>query len=202
MADNRKHEWTSERMDLLRRRWAEGHQASQIAKELGGVTRNAVIGKVHRLGLAGRAGPSRPPPTRRQIRDRARAARQETASPVYPFSIKPATAAQKQAGRAAFADALDASRALTPLLIDGAAVGVLGLRARMCRFPIGEVRAEGFGFCARAAGGEGPYCPDHHALAYRPGAPTKRQQRDIAGMARRCDATTAHKAAERLELGL
>eukprot|EP01037_Dinobryon_pediforme_P021064 gene21064-21834_t len=47
--------WTDERVDLLRKLWGEGLSASQIAAELTGVTRNAVIGKVHRLGLSGRA---------------------------------------------------------------------------------------------------------------------------------------------------
>ncbi|WP_371037091.1 GcrA family cell cycle regulator [Rhodosalinus sp. FB01] len=48
--------WTEERVELLKKMWSEGQSASQIAKELGGVTRNAVIGKVHRLGLSNRAG--------------------------------------------------------------------------------------------------------------------------------------------------
>ncbi|MBS1303986.1 GcrA family cell cycle regulator [Loktanella sp. SALINAS62] len=48
--------WTDERVDTLKRMWGEGQSASVIAKELGGVTRNAVIGKVHRLGLSNRAG--------------------------------------------------------------------------------------------------------------------------------------------------
>ena len=48
--------WTDERVETLKRMWSEGQSASQIAKELGGVTRNAVIGKVHRLGLSNRAG--------------------------------------------------------------------------------------------------------------------------------------------------
>ena len=48
--------WTDERVELLKTMWTEGQSASQIAKELGGVTRNAVIGKVHRLGLSNRAG--------------------------------------------------------------------------------------------------------------------------------------------------
>ena len=48
--------WTDERVELLKKMWTEGQSASQIAKELGGVTRNAVIGKVHRLGLSNRAG--------------------------------------------------------------------------------------------------------------------------------------------------
>ncbi|MFN3144246.1 MAG: GcrA family cell cycle regulator [Paracoccaceae bacterium] len=46
--------WTDERVELLKKMWGEGQSASQIAKELGGVTRNAVIGKVHRLGLSNR----------------------------------------------------------------------------------------------------------------------------------------------------
>ena len=48
--------WTDERVETLKKMWGEGQSASQIAKELGGVTRNAVIGKVHRLGLSNRAG--------------------------------------------------------------------------------------------------------------------------------------------------
>lgn len=46
--------WTDDRVELLKKMWAEGNSASQIAKELGSVTRNAVIGKVHRLGLSSR----------------------------------------------------------------------------------------------------------------------------------------------------
>jgi GcrA cell cycle regulator len=48
--------WSDERVEKLKKMWAEGQSASQIAKELGGVTRNAVIGKVHRLGLSNRNG--------------------------------------------------------------------------------------------------------------------------------------------------
>ena len=51
--------WTDDRVDLLKKLWAEGLSASQIAGRLGSVTRNAVIGKVHRLGLSGRATTSR-----------------------------------------------------------------------------------------------------------------------------------------------
>src|SRR5438876_11617406 len=50
--------WTDERVEMLKKLWADGLSASQIAGELGGVTRNAVIGKVHRLNLSGRAKPA------------------------------------------------------------------------------------------------------------------------------------------------
>jgi len=51
--------WTDERVETLKTMWNDGKSASQIAKELGGVTRNAVIGKVHRLGLSNRTQPSK-----------------------------------------------------------------------------------------------------------------------------------------------
>src|SRR5690606_10360477 len=56
--DTKRMSWTDERVELLKRLWADGLSASQIAGELGGVTRNAVIGKVHRLSLSGRAKPA------------------------------------------------------------------------------------------------------------------------------------------------
>ena len=61
--------WTDERVELLKKLWADGLSASQIANELGSVTRNAVIGKVHRLGLSGRAkSPSSSAPRQRKPR--------------------------------------------------------------------------------------------------------------------------------------
>ena len=54
--------WTEERIELLQRLWLQGQTASQIAEQLGGgVTRNAVIGKAHRLGLSGRPAPAAKP---------------------------------------------------------------------------------------------------------------------------------------------
>jgi GcrA cell cycle regulator len=93
--------WTDERVETLKRMWAEGQSASQIAKELGGVTRNAVIGKVHRLGLSNRVGgkdedeapvapapASRPEPAPAAARPdpapRAEPARQPAERPVTP----------------------------------------------------------------------------------------------------------------------
>ncbi|UCH74763.1 MAG: global cell cycle regulator GcrA-like protein [Rhodospirillales bacterium] len=58
-------EWSEERVELLKSLWSKGRTASQIAEELGDITRNAVIGKVHRLGLS-----SRPSPIRRERQHR------------------------------------------------------------------------------------------------------------------------------------
>lgn len=78
--------WTEDRVGALKKLWLEGQSASQIAKALGGgVTRNAVIGKVHRLGLSGRAAPSQPARTTfRPARPRAAAPAAPTQAPSAP----------------------------------------------------------------------------------------------------------------------
>lgn len=83
--------WSETRTALLRKLWAEGLSASQIAKQLGGVTRNAVIGKVHRLGLAGRATPSRP--AKRPVRSRP--VRFVPPSVLKPIKVRPPTPTAK-----------------------------------------------------------------------------------------------------------
>src|ERR1700704_3930223 len=60
--------WTDERVELLKKLWTDGLSASQIAAQMGGVTRNAVIGKVHRLSLSGRARPASSVPRPRRMR--------------------------------------------------------------------------------------------------------------------------------------
>ena len=87
--------WTEDRVELLTKLWAEGLSASQIAKQLGGVTRNAVIGKVHRLGLSGRAKPSNPSKkaARAKRATTARARPRTTRAPSAPRKPRPAVAA-------------------------------------------------------------------------------------------------------------
>jgi GcrA cell cycle regulator len=70
--------WTDERIEQLRQMWTNGHTASQIAETLGGVSRNAVIGKAHRLGLQSRPSPVKPGDTEGE------------AAPAKPAAEKPA----------------------------------------------------------------------------------------------------------------
>ena len=97
--------WSDERVELLKKMWTEGQSASQIAKELGGVTRNAVIGKVHRLGLSNRNGSG----------GAAAAATESPAKPKAKPAAKPATPkpapASAQASPAPEATAQDAPAA-------------------------------------------------------------------------------------------
>src|SRR4029453_11095706 len=66
--------WTEERIERLKAMWAEGSTASQIADELGGVSRNAVIGKAHRLGLEARPSPVKPGEEKESPKKAAKAA--------------------------------------------------------------------------------------------------------------------------------
>jgi GcrA cell cycle regulator len=141
--------WSCDRVTTLSTLWLDGLSASQIAKQLGGVTRNAVIGKIHRLGLSGRAAPSRP--------SRAATARTPTAprpirAPTPPRPPRPS------AGRPVTAVAAE-----EPGLVDC----MTALGAHVCKWPIGDPKAEGFTFCGRHT--QGVYCAPHAKLAHRPG---------------------------------
>ncbi|MGE0740425.1 MAG: GcrA family cell cycle regulator [Hyphomonadaceae bacterium] len=150
--------WTEERVALLRKLWAEGLSASQIAKQLGQVTRNAVIGKVHRLGLAGRATPSRP--AKRPVRT----ARPRVIGPSAPRLRLPSSTP------------LVVVPELEPLTLeDGKTASVLTLNESMCKYPIGDPNDAAFAFCGRGAAGNGPYCRDHAQLAYQPSQAKKRR---------------------------
>jgi GcrA cell cycle regulator len=147
--------WNAERVAVLADLWRTGQSAAQIAKRLGGVSRNAVIGKIHRLGLAQRMDPS-PPRRARVAPPQPRPARRSPAKPPPPPSSPPLAAALRPA-RAA------------PVQVEAVArlFDVAGLSARVCRWPVGDPRLAGFGYCGAAAAGPGPYCQDHHKAAYR-----------------------------------
>lgn len=143
--------WSAERVTALKTLWLAGRSAAEIAKALGGVTRNAVIGKVHRLGLAGRMEPAAP---RRTRAERPRTSASRRPSPSRPPPPPAAPAVRARAPQAAPVEAV-------ARVFDGAA-----LTARICRWPVGDPKAAGFGYCGAAVIGKGPYCPGHHALAY------------------------------------
>jgi len=162
--------WTEDRVGALKKLWLEGQSASQIAKQLGGgVTRNAVIGKVHRLGLSGRAAPSQP--ARATFRPSRPRPAQPTQAPSAPRRIE---AVQP---RAVAAPSVPAPM---PDLPGTATVMTLG--AHMCKWPIGDPSSTEFSFCGRRAS-EGVYCVEHARVAYQP--QVKRGATDLARSLRR-----------------
>lgn len=171
--------WTEDRVGALKKLWLEGQSASQIAKTLGGgVTRNAVIGKVHRLGLSGRAAPSQP------ARTTFRPARPRPAATATPTQAPSAPRRMEAAAPRPVAPSVPAA-APTPELPGTATVLTLG--AHMCKWPIGDPSTSDFSFCGRRAS-EGVYCGEHARVAYQPQvrkSATKDASTDLARSLRR-----------------
>lgn len=163
--------WTEERVELLRKLWSEGLSASQIAAQLGAVSRNAVIGKVHRLKLAGRGrSPSQPARPKKP----AGAKPQVTARPQRPTTASVGgTALQVQfdaepASRPAFRQA---ENVVVPI---SRQLSLTQLTERTCKWPNGDPLTEEFSFCGNEAGETGPYCTYHAKLAYQPASERRR----------------------------
>jgi GcrA cell cycle regulator len=166
--------WTEDRVEVLKKLWLDGFSASQIAKQLGGgLTRNAVIGKVHRLGLSGRAAPSQP-----------QRAAFKAARPVRPAVLHTPTPARRPQPTVA---APEPPPEPAYVCEEAGSATVLTLGSHMCKWPIGDPSSAGFTFCGRAAGG-GPYCVQHARVAYQaqPRKPTgKRNDADLVRSLRR-----------------
>lgn len=187
--------WTDERVERLSALWLEGRSASQIAAELGeGVSRNAVIGKVHRLGLSGRAVPptaaSAPPRVRDIVLPEPRAAAEEPtgaaiaeAAPLVPELeevVMAGPAVEVAPAPEPITFDLPALRAVKDVVIPlSDRVTLLELGASMCRWPLGDPTKAEFRFCGCRAVGTLPYCQDHARVAFQPVADRRRAERMI-----------------------
>ena len=165
--------WTDDRVELLKTLWTEGLSASQIAARLGGVTRNAVIGKVHRLGLSGRATNSRssgPRPRRAHV----------------PRASRGSSLLFGTRGNTALKPHYDAEPDLAPAPLEELVIPlheratINTLKETMCRWPIGDPAEPEFHFCGRKKCGSLPYCEHHARMAYQP-AQARRRERRVAG---------------------
>ena len=168
--------WTEERVELLKKLWSDGLSASQIAGRLGGITRNAVIGKVHRLGLAGRATTSR----MRAPRLRHRIAPTPMRPAPAPAAAVVARVQYRTHGNVALkpvympVEQKTVALSVVPSVIEEIAVpaalriDLLDLKENMCRWPIGDPQSEHFHFCGCKKTGSGPYCEHHARIAFQP----------------------------------
>ncbi|AUC53214.1 MULTISPECIES: GcrA family cell cycle regulator [unclassified Sagittula] len=184
--------WTDERVEMLKKMWSEGQSASQIAKELGGVTRNAVIGKVHRLGLSNRAG-SAPAPAEAKPEVKPQAAKPKPApKPAAAPEAKPAEPAPAPAAAAAPAPQSPARKQIIPAgqplppqpstnEISPEALAkvnevekkakkltLMELTERTCKWPVGDPATEDFWFCGLPVQQGKPYCEAHVGVAFQP----------------------------------
>lgn len=169
--------WTDERVELLKKMWSEGQSASQIAKELGGVTRNAVIGKVHRLGLSNRAGASAPAPEKKPAKAAAPA---KTAKPatkptekVVEVTVtprKPIVPAGQPLPPQPSANEISPEALATVREVEKTAkkITLMELTERTCKWPIGDPATQDFWFCGLAVQQGKPYCEAHVGVAFQP----------------------------------
>lgn len=150
-------DWTNERVEELRRLWGQGQTASRIADLLGGVTRNAVIGKAHRLGLRGRPSPIRRDESGAVIRP-APAARVSVPAPQpAKAELPPMEASRESAHSVPLPPAPAPSHPKT--------AGAGGMRS--CSWPVGDPKQPGFHFCGAEAVPGRPYCTTHCGMAYQ-----------------------------------
>jgi GcrA cell cycle regulator len=166
--------WTIDRIEQLKKLWADGLSASQIAAELGGISRNSVIGKVHRLGLAGRPKrPARIMPRRRKPRSRGATMR----------IVRPAIRGNTPL---APMHAFEPVRGPEPEVIEniipiGQRCSTLELSEGKCRWPIGDPSTPDFFFCGGKTIEGLPYCGYHARIAYQPGVDRRRDRRTARG---------------------
>ncbi len=143
--------WSAADTETLRRLWDEGHSARVIGSKVG-YSRNAVIGKAHRLGLAKHLttmpGERKKPKAKpynpgafRKSRAKPPELRVARVKPVRPQEVPPPAARM---------------------------VSLMELRPNDCKWPIGDPAQEGFGFCGARQFASFPYCQHHVALAYVP----------------------------------
>jgi len=141
-------DWNEERITELTNMWREGLSASQVARRLGGVSRSAVIGKVHRLGIAGRALPSRP---------RSQGGRPPNVTRASPGgALRKATAPRPPRPSPAPLVVFDAPPRHHP-----------HPGRRQLPLAIGDPGDASFGFCGRPRLGGGSYCQGHGPMALR-----------------------------------
>lgn len=189
--------WNDERVDLLKKMWSEGQSASQIAKELGGVTRNAVIGKVHRLGLSNRNG-SAPVAAEVEITeevtvvtasDTAPKAEPDLSADDAPDTDRPDPAtSEPEVARTTVTRVRTIVPAGQPLPpqpsaneIDPEALAkvseiekkakkltLMELTERTCKWPVGDPATSDFWFCGLPVQSGKPYCEAHVGVAFQP----------------------------------
>jgi len=188
--------WTDERVELLKKMWGEGQSASQIAKELGGVTRNAVIGKVHRLGLSNRTAGAAVKPAAPAATPAAKEAAAKPAPKSDP-APKPASARAKEDAPAAepVARPSNVTPLRKPIVPAGQPlppqpsaneispealakvsevekhakrISLMELTERTCKWPIGDPATDDFYFCGLPVQQGKPYCEAHVGVAFQP----------------------------------
>lgn len=184
--------WTDERVETLKRMWIEGQSASQIAKELGGITRNAVIGKVHRLGLSNRApgmgsddAPAITDPAPESVAAAPTALAEpapepetERSAPAQPVPRKVIAVPMAPLPPQPSSNEISAEVLASVREVEKRArkLSLMELTERTCKWPVGDPATDDFWFCGLPSVPGKPYCEAHVGVAFQPMS-TKRDRR-------------------------
>ncbi|MEM6939384.1 MAG: GcrA family cell cycle regulator [Pseudomonadota bacterium] len=180
--------WTDDRVETLKRMWGEGQSASQIAKELGGVTRNAVIGKVHRLGLSNRTSGAGTAKAEAKPKAKATAkaeAKPKAAAKTEPVEMRTEPAAPPKSTLPARKQIIPAGQPLPPqpsaneispealakvneVEKKARKISLMELTERTCKWPVGDPATDNFWFCGLPVKQGKPYCEAHVGVAFQP----------------------------------
>lgn len=163
--------WDDARETYVRKRWIEGASASEIAREMAcGLTSNAIIGKVHRLGI------SRDENSVKMTRSAAG----RMGATAQRAAVKRAEAHATASERSIVQTRLSARSAVMDAPTAKASpVTLMDLRDSMCRWPLGDPAEPSFRFCGATIPVEcGPYCQTHRKIAYRPAPPRQNASKD------------------------
>jgi len=166
--------WTDERVEKLRELWADGLSASQIANVLGGITRNAVMGKVHRLGIskrkAAKAEEAKPPKVKPTPAAGKAAPEPAAGAAAIERRIPPniRDASQPRAPGAPTPEEEAARATLVEIQKFAKRIPLMDLTERTCKWPIGDPLEDDFAFCGLACVPGKPYCEHHVAIAFQP----------------------------------
>jgi len=167
--------WTDERVETLRKLWLDGKSASQIAAELSnGITRNAVIGKVHRLGLSGRVKAPAPAAPRQRPAKPQQSQRPVASRPMMGPMTRGATALAYAPRTEIIPIEKTAEEVVIPM---SERVTITDLREAMCRWPLGDPATSEFRYCGAKSPVGTPYCTYHARVAYQP-VQERRRERD------------------------
>ena len=186
--------WSEERVAILKKMWLEGNSASEIAKELGNITRNAVIGKVHRLGLSNRdtsvskSGSSTTKATKSVKRGRPPKINQEVKKRGRPIKLKDPQDLRrslegKEKSKPSSADEVikdsdeikvdsdfseETLKNLLKVEKQSKKISLMELTERTCKWPIGDPATDNFWFCGHQSEPGKPYCETHISIAFQP----------------------------------
>ncbi|WP_354188671.1 GcrA family cell cycle regulator [Bartonella silvatica] len=164
--------WTCERVELLKKFWSEGLSASQIAAQLGGVSRNAVIGKVHRLKLPGRGktaqgvsrvqkNPTSPSSSRTRRTTSTVLPTNSDSCSIEETALKADIAAESMTEK----NISEKSNVVVPI---SRQLNLLQLSENTCRWPVGDPLSSDFHFCGADSDENSPYCAFHAKIAFQP----------------------------------